>query len=1642
MGKYTYWIIALVVVVVAVGAAFLLTRADDIDSAYAADAALIPTVSDQSGVDVSSAFVFSFDGEVKASSVRKYLTVEPAMELGIHQGQSKSEVLVAPSEPLQPNTVYRFSLKTDGEDVGWAFQTKNVFGIAGVYPGDQMSDVPVNSGIEITFTHRNTIDISPYYQIEPAIEGDFLQHGRTVVFTPQQSFAPNTVYKITVKAGLPLADTKEKLTEDYTFSFETGNEDGQKSHVLGWELQSTSLSFSTQQTPTFTMYSYNDRVNASQKVEMKVYSYASPTAYADALQKKAEEAPDWTYYARYNKMPDIAGLQMALDFDANATSDKYGGYALSCPEPLPAGYYVVIAEYRDISRSVFFQVSDLTAYLQPAEGQSLFWVHDLADGKPVNNATVTYYKTNKSAKTDKNGVAALEIPSSADKDKSKSSYDYNYEAKNDIYFIKAGDQSLVIPDNSYMIYTSQSSANYNWQYLYLDRALYRNSDTVNFWGVFVPRDAAGISPNTLSVRIYASGDDEPLLTTDVKLSGGTFMGSINLPNLPSGWYNIGVYNGDNYLFGSSLSVQDFIKASYELNATGEKRAIFAGDTAVFDLSTIGFEGTPMPNIKITYGFMDLQNKTLTTDGSGEAQLSIPVKQKDTEDQHKRFLSYENLYAYTQTPESGYVYANAYVMVLNSALGIKSEGKIKDGTGEVENYIYAADTDKVNNGASQYWEEGAFDGGPAAGQKASVKTYHLYWEKIPNGEYYYDYINKQKIPVYTYNEKKVLIDQTQVASDSQGKSAYSFDTGKGEIPATDIKGAEIEDRNCFLVETSVTDAKGRTNTAAVYLYGESGSKSPDGYDDWYYLQADKEAYLLNEDYNVYFKHGDDSLLAEKEGAFLFISAQNGIRDYVVQDKPIYSATFKAENVPNIYLTGAYFDGKYYCQAYPISLNADVEQFKLDMDLSFDKEKYAPGDDAVLSLTVKDRAGRPRQAKVNLSLVDEAIFKIMDQYSDLSGLYSGISSGLGSSLVTNSKSMLADGYGGGGGGDEARNSVRDYFPDAIKFVEVQTDKDGKAEIKITLPDNITAWRCTANAITDDIKIATVTKDINVTLPFFSEAITNSAYLDGDNITLFLRSSGALAEGKISYSAHLKKAGAVVKEISVSSENNALTELPLGILRTGEYDLVVNSYSKVGGQDSFSHHFSVVDNFHQVNHSAAFDMNDPSTIKGSNTYTTRIVISTPYRNQMINTLWQNSFSDSLRIESKLASLAAVQLLGEYDDETFGDLAAPDDSAISPYQRSDGGIAFLPYADSDLVTSVKVAAIGGDQFSRNQMVSYFESFLYHKENREKQILALAGLASLGEPVLQEINLLMEEKDLNAEEQLYLIWGLLQCGDKQKASAALQNFLDANAQDLGDTMIIKGEDDLTITAARTMWAAMIAAYCGNINDFFSLFNYVVKADSQDLFAIEEVLCAEGMLPRLSNNGAYFTYTVNGTSHKVELNGKDDYQITLLPEQLSNITFKNIKGNLSAMSYYQDAPDLSAKDRVSGVVLKRYYSGGIDGVYSTDTTLKVSLYYHLPDYLPEGYYAITDCLPAGVRAIENSPNLLSKTGRYFGSDFTNGQVVSFMVYKEKNKVADDTITYYARPISAGRFTAQYAVLSQGATGKIYQYTASNYVSIR
>ena len=69
------------------------------------------------------------------------------------------------------------------------------------------------------------------------------------------------------------------------------------------------------------------------------------------------------------------------------------------------------------------------------------------------------------------------------------------------------------------------------------------------------------------------------------------------------------------------------------------------------------------------------------------------------------------------------------------------------------------------------------------------------------------------------------------------------------------------------------------------------------------------------------------------------------------------------------------------------------------------------------------------------------------------------------------QLAEGGkgGGGGGGGPEMASVRREFPDSAYWrANVTTDADGKAQVQVTLPDNLTTWTMDARAVTADTRV----------------------------------------------------------------------------------------------------------------------------------------------------------------------------------------------------------------------------------------------------------------------------------------------------------------------------------------------------------------------------------------------------------------------------------------------------------------------------------------------------------------------------------------------------------------------------------------------
>ena len=186
--------------------------------------ALHATSEDAAGVRTDSHFVFTSVEAMSTNVLAGRLKSEPALDFELKQ-VAAGEVSVEPRTPLIAGETYRFTLLAeDGArpQRSWAFQAQEPLRIVQTLPADSSSGVPPDTGIEITFSYDGVTGYEQRISIDPPVEGRFERHKRVVVFVPR-ALQPETLYAVTVHAGVTLSGSSAALAEDHVFRFETGN---------------------------------------------------------------------------------------------------------------------------------------------------------------------------------------------------------------------------------------------------------------------------------------------------------------------------------------------------------------------------------------------------------------------------------------------------------------------------------------------------------------------------------------------------------------------------------------------------------------------------------------------------------------------------------------------------------------------------------------------------------------------------------------------------------------------------------------------------------------------------------------------------------------------------------------------------------------------------------------------------------------------------------------------------------------------------------------------------------------------------------------------------------------------------------------------------------------------------------------------------------------------------------------------------------------------------------------------------------------------------------------------------------------------------------------------------------------------------
>lgn len=1617
-------------------------------SLSAGDITLEPMVYDSAGVDPDSGFKINVNRKIDAKQLESVLSVKPSRGFAI-KSVAENQFELDFAEPLEADSIYQFALneKENTPDFSWAFQTKKEFKVLRTLPRNEGTGVPVNSGIEITFSYEGMEKLDNYFEISPKVNGRFEYHKKVAVFVPE-GLEYGTVYTVKIKKGLGLQGSTEKTTEDTVFQFQTQLKDNTNNEHY-FNFAEVMYNFTTNETPTLMVY--GDEYYQSNQFNVEVYSYRDAESFIKDLDKY-DETPKWAQRSSRDNVFDKSKLEKFTSFKTKIlyTDSPWYQQMLQFPDKLPEGYYFVSVTLNGHEYYAHIQVNDLSVYLMNENEKSLVWVNNSKTGEPVQNVDVQVNGVSK-AVTDAQGITQLEglKKNSAGTDSGSC---FLLVPQKGAAFV-----ARLFSNSSYSGYGYYNGYGYNagsgttaqqyWSYLYLDRGMYLTDDTIRLWGLVKPRiTGEKVGKVTVELMKYSydtySERQSVLVSKELELTlYGTYSGELSYKNFNPGSYYVLVKSGDKTFEQTYIEVSDYTKPAYKLDVSQDKEVCFIGDTVKFDVQASFFEGSPVSGLELNYNAYNSSDWTKNKDGrltcgsDGKATyIYIPEASSKSAGMDWRPV-YSNITFDNAKAEEEDVQAYASMLVFPRDIMIDAKGKLTDNIIDISVKTNKIDISKLKRSDEIYdYVSGEYKyRGAPVDTSFKVKVIEKHWEKEKIGQYY-DFINKVSRDKYRYYEVTNTIDE------------FELSTVNGTA-ARQISKVGISDYSSYYMEIMGADSLNRPIKFTEYIY------SSNLYGDYLErMEMSKYYSLAEENRKTMFKAGEKASLKVTEnekdytvpqnGRVLFMTMKNGLIDYSVKDTNRYERTFEEGLIPNAFVKAVYFDGTNTYNAGSFGLFYDYSEKTLDITLKPDKDQYKPGDTVNVDVSVKDKAGNSCAAEVNLSVVDEAFFALRGQSVDTAaGIYSYVfDTGVTSEYVSYSPISARYPYAEcGEGGDSGR--VRSDFKDNAFFGNVTTDNSGKGRISFKLPDNLTSWRLTGQGLTEDLKAGNTKININAKLPFFTTLIFNDIYLTGDKPGISLRSYGmeVTDNGIVKYDVAVEGANGYKKAFNSEKKANEFCNMGLESLGAGDYTITVSAmYGSF--KDAVKKSFKVVDSILETARTEYFDISDNLNIaSGLDISADNSLVELSFYNKnlsrynrVLNSLY---YSWGQRVDQVLARKLAAEHLKKY----FGrEDVEQDDVKLADYQTSDGGIALLTYDSPNPELSAKISALGCDYFNKSDLEGYFTSVIENRDSPNEEIAAAYfGLASLGRPVLIDVRAFLEENNISLKEKLYLGMALVELGDYSGARTVYDGILKDYGKSAEKYEYIdqgKGSDD--IVEVTTLYSLMALKL--KTADRDALFDYITSKSTDELLVnLEKLIYLQNTVPEAEKTGSLGMSTGGGVE-EVKLTGTERKTMTVTYDALKKMKFSNVNGEIECAAKFIGPLDAVQAGSGSMVGISRVYK--VNGVETTSfkhsDVVQVELKINFGDAAPEGYYQITDVLPSGLRFIPYGNWNWEQW--YWGQ--TNGQKIMFGYNFSLKFKKSDVIRYYARVVSPGTYTADDAVLKH-VKSQVYSFSGRKSVNI-
>ena len=704
---------------------------------------------------------------------------------------------------------------------------------------------------------------------------------------------------------------------------------------------------------------------------------------------------------------------------------------------------------------------------QQAKLKNIYWVTDLKSANPIEGAKVQLFEGVKeksavrmkklsSYVTDRSGIAETAVANNL----------------HGVVVTSGSDSALITRYDNKLGYGSIARTAQKI-YSYTDRPIYRPGQEVHIKGLYrigYDGDYEIFQEKKIPLKIYNSKNKE-ILNQELEVNDfGTFNTKLILDTkAPLGRYRIDTKGANTY-----FEVEEYAPAPFKVETKTDKEEYISGDMLNLDIDASYYFGAAVEGGEVEYSigsqnyYFDkytdeyfnfgsrwyycydcsygdkfiLRNKT-EIDSSGKARISHRLDLNKLFEDEKDVKSKIFVVYLTVKNSNGQAVSAQKSFIVHRGeyyLGLKTDQYFLGKNESFQAKVKSVDTE---------------------GKEISVQNIKLQINKIKwvqnkrkevDGGYY-----------YKWEKELELIREKTVSTNQNGNWSGDFSLDKeGEY---ELKVASKDSRGNMI-----------TNSYNIYVYGNAQVEVRRTNDTELEIVVDKSDLKIGDRAKIIIK-------SPYKKAKALISVERGkVFKYEVvninQNLYDYSFTVLADYTPNFYVSVILLsaDSDPEVKFGQTQFKVDTERKELDISVQSDKKTYLPGEEVVLNLEAKDYAGNPAETEFSVAVADLSVLALKGnpKKNPLVFFYGGFP--LTISTSSNLENILyevdiSDKTKGGGGAEseDLAKKKRGIFKDtALWQAVVRTDQNGRAELKFTLPDNLTTWQIESIGISKDTKL----------------------------------------------------------------------------------------------------------------------------------------------------------------------------------------------------------------------------------------------------------------------------------------------------------------------------------------------------------------------------------------------------------------------------------------------------------------------------------------------------------------------------------------------------------------------------------------------